>query len=93
MRKHRDGAAVDAPQTGDHTIGVRRVGITGSAGERVEFQETALVEQRVDAGAGTRDALLVAPGDGLGITRLAGERNPLTQVGELLRSCVWWHGV
>jgi hypothetical protein len=60
--EHPHRAAVDGAVTGDHTVAVQRVRVTRGAGQRADLQETARVEQRVDAGPGTRDAALVALG-------------------------------
>ena len=59
-------------------------GITRRLAQRADLQEAARVEQRVDAGAGAGDALLLALGDGLLTAGLLGQLQLLAQFGQLL---------
>ncbi len=84
VAEHRDRPAVDPAMPGDHAVAVERVRVTRRAGQGADLQEAARVEQRVNAGAGARDALLVAPRDCLRITRLLGQLQLLAQFGQQL---------
>ena len=81
-----DRPTVDGGVPGDHTVAVERLGVPRRLGQRADLQEAARVDQRVDAGTGTRNALARALGDGLLTTGFLRQLQLLVKVGEQLRS-------
>ncbi len=82
--EHPDRAAVDGAVPGHHAVTEEGVGVPGGLGQRADLQEGARVQQRVDARAGARDALLVAAGPGLLVAGILGELELLPEFRELL---------
>ena len=60
------------------------LGSPGVLAQRTDLQEAARVDQRVDACAGARDALLLPLGDGLLTTGFLGQLELLAEFGQLL---------
>ena len=79
-----DRPAVDGAVAGDHAVAEQRVGIARRLAQRTDLQEAARVEQRVDARAGARNALLLPLGDGLLATGFLGQLELLAEFGQLL---------
>ncbi|CFE53334.1 Uncharacterised protein [Mycobacterium tuberculosis] len=84
VREHADRPAVDEAMSGDHAVPVERVGVTGGAAQRSDLHEATRIDQLVDAGAGTRDALLVALGGGLLTAGFLGQLQAFAQLRQLL---------
>jgi hypothetical protein len=80
--EHPDRAAFDCGVPGDDAVAEEGVGVVRGTGQRTDFQERAGVDQGVDACAGTRDALLVAFGDGLLTAGLLGQFQLLAKFGQ-----------
>ena len=79
-----DRPAVDGAVPGDHAVAEQRVGVTRRLAQRTDLQEAARVDQRMDARAGARDALLLPLGDGLLTTGFLGQLELLAEFGQLL---------
>ena len=82
--EHPDRPAVDGAAAGDHAVAEERVGIARRAGQRPGLEEAARIQQRVDAGAGAGDALLVALGGGLLTTGFLGQLQLFVEFGQQL---------
>ena len=71
--------------TRHHAVAEQRLRITGRLGKRPDLEEAARVDQRVDAGTGTGDALLRPLGDGLLATGLFRQLQLVPKFGEQFR--------
>ena len=80
-----DRSPVDRGVPGDHPVAEECGGVTRRLGQRADLQEAARVDQRMDAGTGARNALLLPLGDGLLATGFLCQLELFTQVGQQCR--------
>jgi hypothetical protein len=91
MGEHPHRPAVDGAVAGDHAVAVERVRVARCAGQCPDLQEAARVEQGVDAGARTCDALLFTLGGGGLTAGFLGQLQLFTQFGQQLGSGLRGH--
>ncbi len=91
VAENADRAAVDRAVAGDHPVAEERLGIAWRLAQRTDLEEAARVEQRVDPGAGTRNALLLPLGDGLLATGFLCQLQLFAEFGQQFRSGLVGH--